>query len=67
MAKEAFGPNQDKVFNEALKRLEKEPWFKGVCCDDFPSEVACEEDFEGCVSSITFNTAMWDDPDFYSF
>lgn len=64
MKTEIFTDSQNKVFNEALKRLESEKWFRGVCCDNFPDDNECKEDFENAVKSVMFETAMWDDPDF---
>ena len=57
-------PKQQAVANSAKKRLQDKPWFKGVCIDDFPSDQEIDDDFEGCVSQVELQTAMWDAPDF---
>lgn len=57
---------QNKVFNEVLERLEDEPWFKGVCMDNFPEDDYIRDNFEDAVAEVETETAMWDDPDFYS-
>jgi hypothetical protein len=57
--------NQQLVFNEALRKLKNKKWFKGVCCDDFPSEEDCAKHFGEAVGTLMFKTAMWDDPNFF--
>ncbi len=54
---------QTKVFNEAKRRLEKQPWFRGVVClDNFPSHEECVNNFEDAVVSVEMETTMWDAP-----
>jgi len=55
---------QQQVFNEAKRRLRNEPWFCGICGDDFPVDADILADFEGSVTGVMFATAMWDDPNF---
>jgi hypothetical protein len=59
--------SQNKVFEEAKKRLKKKKWFRGICVDNLPSDKDCRDDFEGAVSELIFETAMWDNPNFYNF
>lgn len=60
-----FGPKQEAVFARAKEILEQKPWFKGVCMDNFPEE--CDiENIEDEATGIAFETAMWDDPNFYT-
>jgi hypothetical protein len=59
--------SQNRVFEEAKKRLKKKKWYRGVCMDNFPSDKVCRDDFEGAVNDVTCETAMWDDPNFYNF
>ncbi len=54
--------NQKRVFEEAKRRLQSEPWYKGVCIDNLPDEDYCIENFEDAVSMLEFDTALWDDP-----
>lgn len=52
---------QNKVFELALKKLEKESWFKGVCMDNFPSDFEIERDgIKHAVDSVWFEAAYWD-------
>lgn len=54
---------QNKVFELALKKLEKESWFKGVCMDKFPTdESICKHGIESAVDDVWFETAYWDSP-----
>ena len=54
-------PLQQVVF-QARQILEKEPWFRGVCLDDLPTNAEIEADFDACVDRIVFATEMWDGP-----
>jgi len=56
---------QNRVFLEAQTRLSVKPWYRGICCDQFPSDSECQADFEDAVSCVMVTTAMWDDPDFF--
>jgi len=58
-------PAQKNVFQEAVNRLKDKKWFDGVCMDNFPEDDDCKSDFEDSVNSVMFETAMYDDPDFY--
>lgn len=55
-------PKQTEVANRVKEILSAEPWFKGVCIDDFPSDREIDEDFDGCVAQVMFVTEMWDAP-----
>lgn len=57
-----FTPLQRRVFNAAKAKLEKKPWFTGVCTDDFPTDVDIQKDFEGSVTQVMMLTAYWDAP-----
>jgi hypothetical protein len=61
-----FTTLQQQVFEAAKVRLQGEPWYKGVCCDDFPTDHEIADNFDGAVSAVVSETAMWDDPDFFS-
>lgn len=52
---------QIRVFNEAKRRLKNETWYRGVCCDNFPTHQECVDDFEQAVRSVIGETALWDD------
>lgn len=56
---------QQRVFDAADGKFSSKPWYKGVCLDNFPSDEEIQEDFEGAVTSVYFETAMWDNPDFF--
>jgi hypothetical protein len=60
-----FTEAQEKVFQAAKAEMENEWWFKEVCCDDFPSDQACQDNFENSVNAVTCATAMWDNPDVF--
>jgi hypothetical protein len=62
----SFTESQQKVLDEARKRLAERPWFAGVCCDEFPSDQKCREDFDGAVTQLEMATAYWDAPDFWN-
>ena len=53
---------QNEVFEAAKALLEKEPWYRGVCIDNFPSDEICETDFDRAVSMVYVETAYHDDP-----
>ena len=55
---------QQRVFDEAKSQLEDEPWFKGICMDNFPEDVEISENFDDAVTGVVLETSMWDDPDF---
>lgn len=58
--------SQQKVFNAAKKRLARKPWYRGVCCDDFPSDKECRENPEDAITAVEMQTALFDAPDFFS-
>jgi hypothetical protein len=58
---------QQKVFDEAKRQLQHEPWFKGICMDNFPTDEAIADNFADAVSDVVLETFMWDDPDFVDF
>lgn len=53
-------PKQRKVFEAAKARLEKESWFRGVCCDRFPSDQEIDKDFNEAVTHVIMETEWWD-------
>lgn len=56
---------QETVANTAKARLYKEPWFRGVCIDEMPSDEEIKADFEGAVTTVMLDTAYHDaDVDF---
>lgn len=53
--------------HEAVRvRLEGMKWFAGVFLDDFPSDEEIRLDYQGCIAQAMLETAMWDDPEFYT-
>lgn len=58
----SFSPLQNEVIQEARKRLEGKPWFKGICTDDLPMDREIEEDREGCIHRVMDQTTYWDAP-----
>ncbi len=66
MNSDHFSDKQQKVFDAAKAQLEQKPWFRGVCCNDFPSDNSIDENFDDAVNSVLFETAMWDDPEFFN-
>lgn len=60
-----FSDLQEKVITAAKEILQKYSWYSGVCVDNVPSDKEIELDFEEAVQGVVFETAMWDDPDFY--
>jgi hypothetical protein len=62
-----FTPKQQRVFDTAKARLEKESWYNGVCCDNFPTDQEIDEDFEGAVVSVVMETERWDAEGFIPF
>jgi len=54
---------QKEIFELARAKLEKKPWFKGVCLDDFPTDDEIEIlGKEECVSIVVDETTLWDAP-----
>ena len=51
---------QFAVYNEAKRRLKEEPWFHGVCMDEFPLDSACRDHFEDAIESVVAATMFWD-------
>jgi hypothetical protein len=52
--------NQKDVFNAAKIQLKNEPWFRGVCADNFPNDKECKEHFLNAVDSVVYETVKWD-------
>lgn len=65
MSYQDLGRNQKLVFDAVEERLKPKAWFRGVCLNNFPSEDECVDDFQGSVSLVEFETAMYDDPNFH--
>lgn len=57
-------PLQETVFEAAKAKLESEPWFQGVCIDDFPTDDDIRENFQWSVIQVEMQTAYWDAPNF---
>ncbi len=55
---------QQKVFDAARAELKGEPWFQGICMDDFPEDEEILEDFDSAVSAVIIETMFWDGPSF---
>ena len=53
---------QEKVIAAAREQLWNEPWFRGVYCDDMPTDEDIEEDFAGAVCAVVMETCYWDEP-----
>ena len=61
---------QQQVFDRAYEILKDRPWFRGVCMDSFKTltdQDILREGVEEQAQDVAFETAMWDDPDFYNF
>lgn len=59
-------PLRDQVFVEATAELSQYSWFRGICCDNAPTEEDIKNDgVKYWVDSLVFETAMWDDPQFF--
>jgi hypothetical protein len=56
---------QEAVIEAAKVYLREKHWFRGVCIEDMPSDEAIDENFKGCVDFVIFQTAMYDDPEFF--
>lgn len=56
---------QKKVFDAAFFRINSKRWFRGICLDNFPSDESIDEDFNGSVNSVIYETEMWDNPNFH--
>ncbi len=54
--------SQKMVFEQARKKLEKKPWYSGVCCDNYPSDKECTENPSDAVASVIMETMMCDAP-----
>lgn len=59
-------PLQQKVFDAVKEWGSTKPWFRGVCMDNFPEDDEIESNFDDAVTGVCFETAMWDDPNFYN-
>ena len=53
-------PTQQAVFQAARKLLKREPWYQGVCLDNFPTEEECHADFDRSVERVFEETRYWD-------
>ena len=56
---------QEKVFQEAKKRLQDKEWFQGVCMDCFPSDKEIQENFEDAVQAVVCETSYWDETGYW--
>lgn len=54
---------QQKAVEAAKEILKDKPWFRGVCLDNLPTDKEIEQNFDGAVASIVFETEYWDNPD----
>ena len=56
-------PLQEQVKARALELVKNEPWFKGLCMDNFPEDHEITRDgIEEHAQQIVCDTAFWDDP-----
>ena len=53
---------QNAILSKARRILKREPWYRGVCMDGFPSERTCKEKPRQAIISIVMETAYWDAP-----
>ena len=56
---------QRKVFDAVIVWGDTKPWFRGVCMNNFPTDDYIKDNFDGAVSGVCLETAMWDDHTFY--
>lgn len=56
---------QEQVKERARLLLQDEPWFRGVCLDNFPTDEDIRRDgVDEHAQQVALETAMWDDPTF---
>lgn len=61
-----FTELQKQVMELAKEKLSEKPWFSGICLDNIPCDLEImNTGIEEAVDTIIFETAMWDDPDFF--
>ena len=59
---------QQQALDRAREIMQHEPWFQGVCLTELTqySDVDIQRDgIEEVAQALVFETAMWDDPDFF--
>lgn len=60
-----FYTEKQKKVIEAVKAWGADKkWFRGVCTDNMPEDLAIDEDFDEAVTQVCMETAYWDAPDF---
>lgn len=52
--------SQHHLYREVRARIQDRPWFRGVCLDDFPTDLEIERDREAAINCVIDTTAMWD-------
>jgi len=57
---------QKDVMEKVRENLQDRPWFSGVCCDNFPTDKVCRENFDEAVTQVEMETAYWDAPNFWN-
>ena len=57
---------QEGLLREAREKLKGEPWFRGVCIDEFPTDEAIRRDREAALSDVIMTTQWHDAPDMVS-
>jgi len=55
-----FTPKQQKVFDTVKAKLEKEVWYRWVCCYNFPTDQEIDKDFDCAVARLISETKWWD-------
>jgi len=58
---------QNKVIEEAQKRLEKYDWYKGVCLDYLKQDKEIKENFDEAVKVLVLSTVYGDCPNFFFY
>lgn len=53
---------QKVVFEKAKAILEKKPWYRGVCTDNYPPDSKCIADEKDAIASVVMETMYWDAP-----
>ena len=54
---------QNKVLNEAKRRLKHKKWYRGICVDNVPKDGDIKlNGFEWAVHEIIYETEFWDAP-----
>lgn len=53
---------QQKVVQEAQRRIARNPWYNGLCIDELPTDKDCKENFADAVETLVGGTEIWDAP-----